>query len=290
MGFMAAVLSGRCYHAETTQFVAAINALHQTPQYRGFETGALRTHSFIQPRGFAWAMRTLGQAIVVSPDSDPLQAEFLSQVRATARFNHDAYVARPHNTQGFMHATLPGLGDYSPGRDPYTIGGWMLDFCTASVGYVIDCVEDLGADDDKLNEWFVWIAQSVVGRFGGEGETEYLYRDAAPYNIAAAPLDAANWSNASGPWYADWGQVWRATIDETKFPREIGDGSLREGFIGNVGSYWSNLTPALAYAVEHNVPGARQAWAKFSGAPNFESGVVAPLRKSPEWGVFPRSV
>lgn len=287
MGFMAALLTGRCYHVETVQFVAAINSLLQSPQYRGGGSGALRPNTFIQPRGFAWALRTLAQAVVVTPDDDPLRNEFTLQIRATVLTNHARYVARQNNPQGFMETNLPGMSDYSQGADPYHAGVWMLDFCTAAVGYLIDCVGGLGPDDAALTAWFHWMARSVVGRFGGEGPEQYLYRDAAQYTLATAPKDGSDW-NGGGPWYRTWGDVWAATVDRSRLAKVIGDGSLREGFIGNVGSYWANLTPALAYAVRHEVADARQAWLTFTSAPNFATGVAATFRLSPEWGVYPR--
>jgi hypothetical protein len=288
MGFLAAVLTGRCYHVETCQFLAAINALHQSPQYRGEGAGALSTTSFMQVRGFAWGLRTLAQALVVTPQDDPLALEFTDQVSATVRLNHQRYVAQPNHPQGVMKSNLPGLGDYTPAADPFIAAPWMLDFCTAAVGYLRHCTRDIGADQTRLVQWFDWISRSVVGRFGGAAADEYLFRDAGTYLMAVAPSDASNWDTGVGPWYANWGQIWAATV-EPGTVKELGDGTLRGGYIGSVGSYWSNLTPGLAYAVEHAAPGAAAAWQRFSSAPNFVSGVVDPLRKSPEWGVLPRS-
>jgi hypothetical protein len=295
MGFLAAVLTGRCYHVETCQFLASINALHQSPQYRGEGSGALSTTSFMQVRGFAWGVRTLAQALVVTPQDDPLATEFADQVAATVRLNHERYVAQTNHPQGVMKSNLPGLGDYTAAADPFVAAPWMLDFCTAAVGYLRHCTRDIGADQARLVQWFEWMSRSVVGRFGGVGAEEYLYRDAGVYLLAVAPSDASNWDTGVGPWYAHWGQMWAATVElgatavvEPGARKELGDGSLRGGYIGSVGSYWSNLTPALAYAVEHGAPGAAAAWQRLSSAPNFATGVVDPLRKSPEWGVLPR--
>jgi hypothetical protein len=289
VGFMAAVLTGRCYHVETCQFAAAICALHQSPQYRGEGSGALRSNSFMQVRGFGWALRTLGQAVVVSPSSDPLSAEFKSHIAATARLNHERYVAQPNNPQGLMQSNGPGLGDYTA-TDPYVSAPWMLDFVTASTGYLMHCTASIGTGQDELRAWFHWMAQSVVGRFGGAGPGEYLYRDAANLTMAFAPTDRADWTNGTGPWYANWGEIWAATVNSTSNPKELGDGSLRNGGVGNPGSYWHNLMPALAYAVDHGAAGASDAWRRFAGAPNFNSGVANFLRTAPEWGVFPRAI
>jgi hypothetical protein len=65
------------------------------------------------------------------------------------------------------------------------------------------------------------------------------------------------------------------------------DGGLRGGNFPSATSYWGNLQPALAYAVEHNVPGARDAYNRMIGAANWNS-IAADFDSNPVWAVRPR--
>jgi hypothetical protein len=313
VGFLAALLTGRLYHVETCQFAASIATLFNSDPLRGQGAGALRLRSYIQVRGFAWALRTLAQAVVVTPDADNLQAEYRGHVTATVDYNHNRYVVGPSNPLGWMDCENPDStlalpnASYTPGQDPYTHAPWMHDFVVASLGYVRHCIVDIGTNQPKLVAWFNQIAKSVVGRFGGVAADEWLYRDAADYCFSFAPVDGAyqNSTGTLGPFYSNWGQAWdhtwlaptggRAAVWSQNFgtsaPRvkELGDGSLRGGGVGNIGNYWANMQPALSYCVEHGVSGAASAWTRYTGAPNFESGIAAFYGQRAEWGVFPRS-
>ncbi len=331
-GFLAAMLTGRCYHVETCQFAASIVTLFQSDALRGQGVGAMRLRSYMQPRGYGWALRTLGQAVAITPDSDPLQAEYKGHISATVDYAHARYIAQPSNPLGFMDMENPDYPEgrnpsyvtnnnpplwYSGERDPYLSAPWMHDFIVQSIGYMRHLVPDIGDSQAKLVAWFDWLGKSVVGRFGGVGPTEYLYRDAACYVLPFAPKDNSNWANGSGPWYPNWGVLWNHTwldngqgssvpaAPDVLFPtylwdsppavrvKEIGDGSLRGGGILNPRNYWHNMLPALSYCVDHGVAGAVPAFERLTSAPNFESGVAAYFNNAnptPEGGVFPRNV
>jgi hypothetical protein len=163
---------------------------------------------------------------------------------------------------------------------------WQQDFFTAATGYSKSIgVRVSSPVATKLTEFFAWKAQSIVGRFGTAAATEFLYRDAAQYIISAAPSNSANWINGAGPWYANWGQIYAASSPSTA--REIGDGSLRGGNFPESSSYWGNLQPALAYAVQHGVTGAPAAYARMIGASNYNL-LAADMAVNPVWAVTAR--
>ena len=165
---------------------------------------------------------------------------------------------------------------------------WMQDFVTAAFGYTMAMGVPLSASDNqKLFAFFAWKALSIVGRFGGAGSTEFLYRDAAQYTIAIAPSNQANWVNGTGPWFANWGALYDAMNAVQGSPGPRTEGALRGGNYPDPSSYWGNLMPALAYAVEHGVAGAAEAYNKLQGASNWSS-INSNFAAAPVWAVRPR--
>ena len=176
---------------------------------------------------------------------------------------------------------------------------WMQDFVTAVWGYSKDL--GLGLDTttaSKLDALFAWKAQSIVGRLGTPAATDYLYRDYAPYTIATAPTDQPDFEAGTGPWFANWGQVWMATfsgvtLDDSNHkpppyaqhgPREEGDlrSNVHPQFAGAI------ALAAIAYAVDHGVGGAQEGYRRLTSAsnwPQFQRG----LDLEPVWAVAPRS-
>ena len=288
MGYMAYLVTGRWYHLETTQFVATTNYLKNTDWVRSFSQGVfLSAAGANTTRGMGWAIRSLAQAAAITPVTDPLAAEFNASLAANVDFNHARYVARPSNPQGWVQPYLDytGVGD-----GVYFEATWMQDFVTAAFGYAIALELDTSkATRTRLSEFFAWKARSIVGRFGGTGDAEYLYRDAAQYTIAVAPSDTANWETGAGPWFADWGALYTATMNVQGSPGERTAGDLRGAYFPEATSYWGNLQPALAYAVEHGVPGSQVAYERMVGAGNWPS-LRAAFDNDPVWSVKPAEV
>ena len=286
VGFMAYLLTGRFYFMEEVQFAATVHYLKNSDTPRQFSLGVLLSNVGANTtRGAAWATRTLAQAACVTPDDDTaLRSEFLASFEANVNFYHGCYVGQTNNPFGFVapYVDYTGVGD-----GVYFEATWQQDFFTAAYGYALDM--GLGISDTgktRLREFFAWKAQSVIGRLGGTAASDYLYRDAAPYTIAVAPSDAPDFAGGSGPWFSDWGKIYTAT---TGAANSAVAGDLRGGYFPEPTSYWGNLQPALAYAVEHNVPGALDAYKRMTAASNWGQFVTG-MNASPVWGVKPRSM
>lgn len=356
MGFVAYLVTGRFYHLETLQFLAAINYLKNSDTARNNADGIfLSAAGANTTRGVGWAIRTLTQAAAITPDADALSAEFVASMSANIAWHHARYVAQSNNPQGWIQpysdytaptrfntavtagaTTIIFPSGYVFPTDGYyvgwelVIGGqlrtitaytgstrtatlstpftfttgsaeaelrddniyfeatWMQDFVTAAFGYAKSIGLALsGPNAVKLAEFFAWKAKSIVGRFGTAAADEYLYRDAATYNVAVSPSNSSDWVTGAGPWFADWGALYAAT-NTTGVVKELGDGTLRGGNYPEATSYWGNLQPALAYAVEHGIAGADAAYARMVGAPNF--GLLqADLTINPVWAVTPHA-
>jgi hypothetical protein len=355
MGYLAALVSGRWYHVETTQFVATLNYLKNGNQPRQGAQGVFQSATGSNTtRGVGWAVRSLAQAASLAADDDPLAAELRASLVANINWYHARYVAQSNNPQGWIQpysdytaptrfttssTSVAGSVQFPTGyvftSDNYyngwelVIGGevrpvlayvgatrtatvapftvptagvaaelrtdniyveasWMQDFVTAAFGYAKSLdVPMQAAEAQRLTEFFAWKARSIVGRFGTTTADSYLFRDAAQYTMAVAPSNNANWETGAGPWFANWGQLYDANFgaNGTQGPRT--DGGLRGGNFPETTSYWGNLQPALAYAVDHGVPGANEAYARMTGASNwatFEAG----FSTAPVWSVRPR--
>jgi hypothetical protein len=199
---------------------------------------------------------------------------------ANIDYYHSLYVAQTNNPHGWVRP----YSDYGT-VDIYFEASWMQDFFTASIGMSRALGLPLtSTTSTKLAEFFAWKANSIVGRFGGTGTDEYLYRDAAPYVIAIAPSDTPDFVTGTGPWYTNWGDAYTDTPHESAGDRIEGD--LRGSYFPDPTSYWGNLQPALAYAVRFGVTGADAAYARMTGASNwylFDDAADA----QPVWGVEP---
>ncbi|MBI3899443.1 MAG: hypothetical protein HY308_14290 [Gammaproteobacteria bacterium] len=143
----------------------------------------------------------------------------------------------------------------------------MQDFFVGTLGHMQDVDLPLSADG---------------------GPEEFCYRDAAPYIIAAAPTDKPDWAGGTGPWYQNWGQIYQATWNKANDCDAGTD--IRSGHFPYGSSYYGNLQPAVAYAVDYNVPGAREAYLRMTGASNGYQIVKSFTDEYPVWSVKPRSL
>jgi hypothetical protein len=217
----------------------------------------------------------------VTPDDDVLHSEFLASMSSNVDYYHSMYVAQKNNPMGIVAP----YSSYTAGSGHYSEAAWMQDFFTAAIGYSIDLDLGMSADSaSKLMAFFSWKAQSIIGRLGSTAQTEFLYRDAAQYTLAVAPSDNPDYATGTGPWYASWGDVYKATLG-TANPGA--NGALRGGNFPDSTSYWGNLLPAIAYAVHHNVPGAATAYARMTSASNWND-LVTGFANAPVWAVAPK--
>lgn len=284
VGFTAYLLTGRFYFMEEVQFAATLNFLKNNDATRKFTGGVFQSNAGANTtRGAAWAIRTLAQAACVTPDNDTaLRAEFAASMAANTDFYHATYVAQPNNPFGIVAP----YSNYKQGSGLYSEAAWMQDFFTAAVGYAIDLEPAMPAvSTSRLVAFFAWKAQSIIGRLGGTAPTEYLFRQAGVYTMAVAPSESANFIGGTGPWYKNWGEIYAATVGT---PNPGTTGSLTGGNFPDATSYWGNLQPAIAYAVQHKVAGAQDAYARMRGAPNW-TDMTNRWSDAPVWSVVPRT-
>jgi hypothetical protein len=141
--------------------------------------------------------------------------------------------------------------------------------------------------DPKVDQFLAWKYRSIVGRFGPNESGNWSYRYAAEYTVPYAPSETANYSNGTGPWYPGWGASYVAAGLSYASGSTLQGGNFADD--GLATSYWGNLQPALAYAVEHGAAGALEAYQRMIGASNWSSGAAAYNTVTPIWGVKPRN-
>jgi hypothetical protein len=286
-GYLPYLLTGRWYFLEEVQFCATLNFLKQTDVTRNYTQGLLlATAGANTARGAGWALRTLAQAICVTPDDDSLQTELVNSYQYNIDYYHTNYVGSANNL-GFPFA----YGEYEPGSAYHTLSPWMDDFITMSLGFGIDMALPLSSGSvTKQTQLMLWKSQCPVGRAGGQSPTQWCYRSAAPYQLRVAPagpyatiaaFNAAVWS--------DWGVAYGHNIGTNN---DCSSGStLLDGNIQSDGfqvSYWGNYLPALSAAVNVGAPGAAAAYARISGASNWAQ-YTAAFNDNPLWGIVPRT-
>lgn len=284
LGFMAYLVTGRWYFMEEVQFVATLSYLKITDTMRLNAQGIIQSVDGANTtRGAAWAIRSLAQAACATPDGDTaLRNELLASLQANIDWNHARYVAQPNNPYGWVepYSDYTGVGD-----GVYFEATWMQDFYTAAFGYAKAMEPAMpAASSQRLTEFFAWKARSIVGRLGGGAPTDYLYADAAEYTIAVAPTDTPNFATGTGPWHANWGAIYADTL---KAPNRGTAPGLRGGDFPEATSYWGNLQPAIAYAVQHQVLGAVEAYQRMTSAANWQQ-LVSNFNDNPVWSVQPQ--
>lgn len=288
VGFMAYLVTGRFYFMEQLQFAATFNYLKQVsggPYGNRNGPNGPRDGIFYSAsggstvRGASWSLRTLAQVACATPDDDLLKPEFVASLEANINWNHARYVAVPNNPFGIVE---PYASSYGSADGHLIEAFWQQDFYTQACGYMLAMDPPIqAAVKTRLQAFFAWKAQSVVGRLGAAGSGNWLYCDAANYNSEIV-LTGANWVSGAGPWPTSWGEMygWNFTT-----PNTTDAGVLRGGNFPGAASYWGNLTPALAFAVQHGVGGAAAAFQRMIGASNYAT-LSADYNGAPEWSVI----
>lgn len=270
LAFIPYVITGDRYYLEELEFWSQWNAWGTAPGYHGFQQALV---SWDELRGQAWSLRTLAQAAYIAPDSDPLKATLLRELKANIDYYDKTFVNNPQaDLQHTISVAHPGVKpaptDYPP---------WMDDYLTSVLGYIVD----LGFENAR--PFAAWKAYFPVQRMINK---DYCWMLATPYHISGV-------NPYSRP---SWAAIYRATFESAQRSKQKVDVSdvtcgsdqmafalgLKPGEMlsGAAGGYQANLQPALAAAVNLGVPGAEEAWEKFKT-------VTKSNKYFPQWTIVP---
>ena len=282
-GYLAYLMTGRFYFMEQVQFQATVHYLamgdHATLG-RNLSEGRILTWQN-QTRGAAWMLRTLAMATCVTPDDDAnLKTEFTTCWNSNVNWYHNYYVVGAKNALGYVtHSDDANTGDAFATNAP-----WQDDFVTGAFGLATALKVATGTASTNLDAFFAWKARAIVGRLGGQGTDQFCYRNAANYTMPMGPT-----SGNTESWYSNFGQVYQAAygVNSCNSATTL-EGSSGADPGGMATGYWGNLMPAIAYAVDHSVQGAADAYTRLVSASNWATGATG-FNDNPTWSVKPLS-
>lgn len=284
--YVAYLLTGKFYFMEEVQFASTANYINITDTYRGWSNGVFDENR-LQTRNAGWSMRTLAQALTVTPDDDSvLRNEFTNSMKANIDHFYNRYIAQPNNPFWLLANV-----DYG-GQSFFRASLFMNDFCVGAFGYALSLNLPIpSVSATKLHDFFFWHAQSAVGRLGWSGS--FWYINAVPYTMAYSPSKTVDFVGGTGPWYSSWEQmydvtfntlyVWRSWIGSTEWflAWESPPGAWAAW------SFWWNLQPAIAYAVRQGVPWASAWYQRMINASNWQNLAQEFNSQTAVWGVAP---
>lgn len=281
-GYLAYLITGDYYYLETLQH-QAVTCYLVIWSYRGH--GIERRLLSRQTRAGAWSVRTLAQAVSISPESDT--AEGLSEwLRVGFAENVCEILDTPGlNDAGFLYHFCAGGGNrmcYS-GETTGGTGLFQQNFLTQAVGYA--CHLQPLADMTNLLRIRDHLYKIPVGL---TGENEYRYTRAGAYSLQISP-DKESKRNPEN-WFDSWRDIYQATWGESADPNETELQGGKGGRSVSVSSsgFWGNFLPALSYAVEDGASGAAEGWDRIQNAPNFHVLENSGFDELPGYGIVPR--
>lgn len=272
-GYLAYLITGDYYYLQTMQYQSTMCWLVTSS---GYGSGVNRRLIPVQTRGVAWAERTVGQFVAISP-SDSVSDDIGAVLDTTINYWTAVIGQEGINQLGYFH-------DYSANSPNFAYGAgetsaWMQHFWMQTHGYLYDC-EPL-SDMSNFKTVRDWHYKGVVGLLGGNSVDEYCFEDASSYTVVISAVD-----DVTDPtvWLDSWGVVY----DSTHGGQNTDCGNTMNGTLSST-SYWANLLPAISYAVEDTANGAYDAWARLIGATNWSTFENSGFDDTPIWGIYPRA-
>lgn len=285
-GYFAYLITGDYYYLETMQHQTATNYLITwSARGRGTQRRILST----QTRSGAWAIRTIGQTVAISPDSR-VATDFSEWLRLGVVADMAGILDTPGlNQSGFIYTDCAAGGEamcYSR-RGFGGVGAFQQNFLVQSMGY-ISHLKPL-ADMSDLVRVRDHLYKIPVGLTGTSGADQYCFTRAGAYLLQVSPIRDAKRNPEK--WFDSWGDIYEATWEEpsTQCGNTLqhsgqGGGSVSEASTG----FWGNFLPALSYAVEDGAPGAAEGWQRIQNAANFSVFENSGFDARPMYGIVPR--
>lgn len=289
LAYVPYLVSGDHYLLEELQFWANWIMFYGAPDRHG---GAAGLVVWDQVRAQAWGLRTLAEAAYATPDDDRLKPYFESKLSN----NIDYYLEHWVDSNPLGYITNTGAAAWLDLER--IIATWMDDFLTWSFGHVVA----LGYE--RARPVLEWKARFPVGRLtdpdmcwilastywvtvrddvylGGSGEYVDTWDEWRRAAITSSRDDAFQGTNDVG------GREQELIEAECNSPRMAAILGLERGqMIGYFApdGYSANLQPAVAAAVEADVPGAVQAFETLRGAASYP---LEGYGREPQWGIVP---
>lgn len=278
-GYLAYLLTGDHYHLEAMESQAATVYLmvstrdFYSPDAPVPNLGTSR-RLIGQTRGYAWALRTVSQLAAIGPAGDAIVEDYRALLAGNVA--HLMTLRTAIVPDGIGYVFEGDQNGYGTGR----VAPWQQHFFIQSIGMGSD-LEPLAnmSAYDALRDY---LYRGVVGILGDA--SGYCFNHAGVYTLISNDGSSIH-PNA---WFKQWSQVYNAssaTPPACTNTLANGDG----GIAGAASGYWGNLLPAIAYALDHEAPGAAAAWARLTGATNWAQLRASGFGNTPIFGVAPRA-
>lgn len=299
-GYVPYLVEARWSQLEELQFLGSAMMLSSSTTTRQGLGVLACFNSPLTTRGYAWAVRSVGQAAGISPTrlndvtapaaDAALQLSYATCIANTATWTRGHYIdpgAPEFNTIGW-------LGHYSEGDEgpasEFWGRSWMEDFQRLAWGHVSDLKPE-GVSQTDIIVVRDHSYKGVISRCGDE--TGWNYRRLALYNKPYKFLTPTERFMDPSESLSSYKTVKGLPAlsanpgDSLKDQSENSDvtpGSSSNGISG----YLGQAVAPLAMAAGQGVAGARAAYAIVKGASNFESSRVGVNNKPTFGGIVPR--
>jgi hypothetical protein len=236
-----------------------------------------------QLRGVAWMLRSAGLYASVCPDSMKGTNTPGTDFGTWVNSNYTSFkTVSESGASKAWSGNLYDVNNYGAWTGTGSIPPWQVDFWISVNGWLSEL--KFLSDMSTIVTVRDWMYRFIVGRLGAAGRSsEYPFYRAAQYGIKAAT------DNTGATWYQSWGEIYNQSFGglNTTVSNTLIEGNIASSN-GGADSYWGNLVPAIAYAVDHQAPGARAAWTRLTGATNW-STVATGLTQYLSFAVAPRN-
>lgn len=274
LSFIPYLVTGDFYHLEELLFWSSYITLFNGPAYRLGDKGLVRLQ---QVRGQAWSLRTLAHAAWITPHDHPQHGLWNRILRNNLRYYLQRYVGidgEPPVAPNPLGIITEGTS-WPPSRWHFA---WLDDVFTWAASYVV------GLGYEEFRPMWEFKSTSVLERMVNP---DYCWIFAALARQYFRPA-------VSSPTYSDYGEVYRASVDEALRTLPCGGHEMARALNLEPGEMlrWRREEPrgfpiymqiALAAAVDSGDPRGAAAWQRWLGRTNPHD----PSR-SPEWSIVPR--
>lgn len=268
-GYLPYLVTGDYYYLEELQFWAMWNSFSSNPGYRQYKSGLVKPD---QVRGQGWSMRTLAEAAYISPDADPLKAQFTYFLNANLDWYDANYTNASNNNFGILTHGSAVAYDNLTGMSP-----WMDDFFTSAIGHVAE----LGYT--KALPLLKWKAKFPISRMI---DKDFCWIKGGIYSLKIR-------DTPTSAFYPTIGQAYKASTTPefnalacgsqamaTSLGLKVGE---MTGYSSSHTGYPSNMQPALAYAADVGGTDGAAAWSRFMGR-----SVKPDYGMGPQFDIVPR--
>lgn len=282
--YVAYMVTGDWYYMQELAFWADWVVFWTNPAYRDYSAGLIHR---TQVRGQAWALRTLGDAAYILPDTFSLKRYFNTVVENNIRWYNRRYTDNPDANKLHLLANYYAIVYPNHGQPRTGIATWQMSFFEWSLG---NLVEEGFKGARQLRNWF---APFQIGLMTSPA---FCWELASAYELQVR-------NTQTSPLYQRLSEVYHHTFPDLRGvpckERPINaaikkaEGTQRFhypagsmiGYPDSPTGYPAYFQIGLAAAVSSRLPGSRRAWEVFmhrASRPNYSD--------SPKYAVVPRSM